>query len=143
MQIIQSLTLTKGLFLLLNITASQSCWGSYHCPSFINENNQELKWQNTLQILRFQRFSGIYIIYMKVKALSSVQLFTTPCIVVYQASPPMGFSRQEHRSGLLFPTSGNLPNPGIKPISLYVSYISRPVLYHQHHLYVEMSYTHL
>ena len=34
--------------------------------------------------------------------------------------PPlsMGFSRQEHRSGLLFPSSGDLPNPGIKPMSL-------------------------
>ena len=28
---------------------------------------------------------------------------------------PWGFSRQEHRSGLPFPSSGDLPNPGIKP----------------------------
>ena len=27
----------------------------------------------------------------------------------------MDFSRQEYWSGLLFPTPGDLPNPGIKP----------------------------
>ena len=27
----------------------------------------------------------------------------------------MGFSRQEYGSGLLFPSPGNLPDPGIKP----------------------------
>jgi len=29
----------------------------------------------------------------------------------------MGFPRQEYWSGLPFPTSGDLPNPGIKPES--------------------------
>ena len=38
--------------------------------------------------------------------------------VAYQASPSMGFSRQEYCSGLPFPSPGNLPNPGIKPGSL-------------------------
>ena len=31
----------------------------------------------------------------KVKSLSRIQLFVTPWTVVYQASPSMGFSRQE------------------------------------------------
>ena len=30
----------------------------------------------------------------------------------------MGFARQEHWSGLPFPPSGNLPDPGIEPTSL-------------------------
>ena len=30
----------------------------------------------------------------------------------------MGFSRQEHWSGLPFPSPGDLPNPGIEPTSL-------------------------
>ena len=30
----------------------------------------------------------------------------------------MGFSRQEHWSGLPFPLQGNLSNPGIEPESL-------------------------
>ena len=48
----------------------------------------------------------------KVKSLSSVRLLATPWTVVYQASPPMRFSRQEYWSGLLFPSPGDLPDPG-------------------------------
>ena len=34
-----------------------------------------------------------------------------------QAPQSMGFSRQEYWSGLLFPSPGDLPNPGIKTVS--------------------------
>ena len=53
----------------------------------------------------------------KVKSLSSVQLFVTPWTVAYQASPSMGFSRQEYWSGLPFPSPGDLPDTGIEPRS--------------------------
>ena len=46
-----------------------------------------------------------------------VQLFVTPWTVDYQASPSMGFSRQEYWSGLPFPSPGKLPNPGMEPVS--------------------------
>ena len=36
---------------------------------------------------------------------------------VHQASPSMGFSRQEYWSGLPFLSPGSLPNPGVKPRS--------------------------
>ena len=49
------------------------------------------------------------------KPLSCVQLFVTPWTAAYQASPSMGFSRQEHWSGLPFPSPGDLPDPGIEP----------------------------
>ena len=39
----------------------------------------------------------------EVKSLSRVQLLATLWTVAYQASPSMGFSRQEHWSGLPFP----------------------------------------
>ena len=49
-------------------------------------------------------------------------LVTTSCLtletswtVACQASLSMGFSRQEYRSGLPFPSPGDLPDPGIKP----------------------------
>ena len=42
----------------------------------------------------------------------------TPWTVAYQAPPSMGFSRQEYWSGLPFPSPGDLPNPGIEPVSL-------------------------
>ena len=46
---------------------------------------------------------------VKVKLLSRVQLFVTPWIVVYQAPPSMGFSRQECWSGLPFASLGIFP----------------------------------
>ena len=54
---------------------------------------------------------------VKVKSLSPVRLFATPWTVAYQDPLSMGFSRQEYWSGLLFPSLGDLPNPGIKPRS--------------------------
>ena len=49
---------------------------------------------------------------VKVKSLSRVWLFATPWTIAYQASPSMGFSRQEYWSGLPFPSPGDLPHPG-------------------------------
>ena len=54
---------------------------------------------------------------VKMKSLSRVRLFVIPWTVAYQASPSMGFSRQEHWSGLLYPSPGDLPDPGIEPES--------------------------
>ena len=54
---------------------------------------------------------------VKVKSLSCVPLFATPWTAACQAPPPMGFSRQEYWSGSLFPSPGDLPDPGIKPWS--------------------------
>ena len=51
------------------------------------------------------------------KSLSRVRLFATLWTVAYQASPSMGFSRQEYWSGLPFPSPGDLPYPGIEPRS--------------------------
>ena len=41
----------------------------------------------------------------------------TPWNVACQTPLPTGFPRQEYWSALLFPTSGDLPNPGIEPTS--------------------------
>ena len=38
----------------------------------------------------------------------------------------MGFSRYEYWSGLLFPLPGDLPNPGIEPVSLTLQVDSLP-----------------
>ena len=35
-----------------------------------------------------------------------------------QAPLSIGFSRQEYWNGLLFPPPGDLPNPGIEPVSV-------------------------
>ena len=49
---------------------------------------------------------------------SRVQLFVTLWTVAHQAPLSMGFSRQEYWSGLPCTPLGELPNPGIKPMSL-------------------------
>ena len=82
------------------------------------------------QSMGFQRFRsnwatnihcGTKILYaawkVKMKSLSCVQLFATPWTVAHQASPSMGFSRQEYWCGLPFPSPGDLPHPGIEPRS--------------------------
>ena len=52
------------------------------------------------------------------RVLSRVRLLATPGTVAHQAPLSVGFSRQEHWSGLPFPSPGDLPNPGIEPTSL-------------------------
>ena len=47
--------------------------------------------------------------------LSHVWLFVSPWTIARQAPLSMGFSRQEYWSGLLFPSPGDLPDPGFKP----------------------------
>ena len=51
-----------------------------------------------------------------VQLLSHVQFFATAWTVAHQAPLSMGFFRQEYWSGLPFPTPGDLPDPGIKPM---------------------------
>ena len=41
----------------------------------------------------------------------------TPWTVAHQAPPSMEFSRPEYRSGLPCPPPGDLPVPGIEPMS--------------------------
>ena len=66
-------------------------------------------------------------VYMKLNLLSPINqscvlnhavlsdwLFATPWTVAHQAPLSMGFYRQGYWSGLPFPSSGDLPNPGIK-----------------------------
>ena len=50
--------------------------------------------------------------------LSRVQLFATAWTVASHAPLSMEFSRKEYWSGLPFPSPGNVPDPGIKPMSL-------------------------
>ena len=49
---------------------------------------------------------------------SRVWLCATPWTVACQAPLSMGFSRQEYGSGLPCPPPGDLPDPGIEPMSL-------------------------
>ena len=50
--------------------------------------------------------------------LQSCPMLRHPWTVAYEAPLSMGFSRQEYCSGLLCPPPGDLPDPGIEPVSL-------------------------
>ena len=52
------------------------------------------------------------------ESVNRVGLFVTPWVVACQAPLSMESSRQEYSSGLPFPSPGDFPNPGIKPVSL-------------------------
>ena len=51
-----------------------------------------------------------------VAVLSHVQLFVAPWTIAHQVLLSLEFSRQEYRSGLPFPTLGELPNSGIESV---------------------------
>ena len=50
--------------------------------------------------------------------LSCVELLATLWTIDCQAPQSMGLSRQEYLYGLPFPSPGDLPDPGIEPMSL-------------------------
>ena len=63
------------------------------------------------------------------QSLCRVRLSVAPWTVAYQALLSMGLSSQEFWNGMPFPTPGDLPDPGIEPISC-ISCIDRWILYH-------------
>ena len=54
---------------------------------------------------------------MCARVLSHVRLFATVWTVALQAPLFMGLSQQEYWNGLPFPPLGDLPDPGIEPMS--------------------------
>ena len=55
--------------------------------------------------------------YVRAQSFSCVWLFAAPWNVAHQTPLSTEFSRHEYWRGLLFPSPGNVPNPGIKPAS--------------------------
>ena len=89
--------------------------------------------QYTQEVQCFRIYLAKYQVILRVPVLSRfshIQLFVTLWTVAHQDPLSMGFPRQEYWSELPFPSSGNLPHPGIKPVSLCDSCIGRWVLYH-------------
>ena len=82
----------------------------------------------TTEIVRFKRLNA------QLKKEMGVHtpwcFFVTRWTPAHQAPLSMGFSRQEYWTGMPFPSPGDLPDPGIKPTSLYISSTGRWVLYH-------------
>ena len=60
------------------------------------------------------------------QSLSRVRLFVTLWAIAHRALLSVGFFRQEYWSGLPFPSPGDLPDPGIEPISPVLQACSFP-----------------
>ena len=92
-------------------------------PHFTDEI--DLRWGeaeiylNTMKImpvwLKFPHLSLPFVLHGK--SLSRARLCATPWTAARQAPPSMGFSRQGYWSGVPCPSPGDLPNPGIEPLS--------------------------
>ena len=52
------------------------------------------------------------------ESVSHVHLFVTSWTVALQAPLSIEFSKQEYWSGLPYPPPGDLPAPGVEPVSL-------------------------
>ena len=76
-----------------------------------NKTNKKVH-LNSRPVLEF------YLAYAMLSCFSHVRLFATLWTVARQAPLSTGFSRQEHWSGLPCPSPGDLPDPGIEPVSL-------------------------
>ena len=59
----------------------------------------------------------VFVLPAMLSCSSHVQLFGPPWTVPRQDPLSMGFFRQEYWSGLLFPSPGDLPDPGVKSVS--------------------------
>ena len=86
-------------------------------------------------------YQSVVVVYL----LNHVQLFATLWTVAHQIPLSMGFPRQEYWGGLPFPSPGDLPNPGFKPVypalqanSLPLSHLGSPWTYMYLYLYVNL-----
>ena len=101
--------LTTVTFLLTDMAENMYFSGNrpQHLPSWSNSRRKPLFQPTCLpskNVCVLSRFSSVW-------------LFETPWTIAHQAPLSMGFSRQEYWSALPFPSPGDHPNPGIKPMS--------------------------
>ena len=76
-----------------------------------------LEWPSRMGEVTNYFLRGLVRMCMCAQSLSCVQHFATPWTVTCHAPLSVGFPRQEYCSGLPFHSSGNLPNPGMEPMS--------------------------
>ena len=64
---------------------------------------------------KFTKLSALVLCVCMLSHFSHVWLFVILLTIAYKSPLSVGFSRQEYWSGLLFPSPGDLPDPGIEP----------------------------
>ena len=95
----------------LNHEPADGSWLSHHEPA-----DGSLSAQTPPLVSRDSHLPLRTVLYFAC-VLSQFRFFVTPWTVAHQAPLSRGFSRQEYWSGLPFPSPGDLPNPGTKPVS--------------------------
>ena len=100
--------------------SSNFYWGQSRFSNFSSswECSQRWAWGRLLDVLL-----------LLLRRFSRVRLCATPQTAAHQAPPSLGFSKQEHWSGLPFPSPGDLPDPGIEPTSPALAADSVPPRY--------------
>ena len=86
------------------------------CLTFLNSNELTCLCMSLLVNISKRSVHFIYFCYCSLVIKSCLTLCNT-WTVACQAPLSMGFPRQEYWSGLSFPPSGNLTDPGIEPAS--------------------------
>ena len=85
----------------------------------------------------------MYILY-SAQPLGGIQLCVTPWTVTHQAPLSIELFRQEYWNWLPFPTPGDLPDPGIKPVflaspalagGLYLCHLGSPIYFTYKYIY--------
>ena len=69
-----------------------------------NINNLRYADETTLMAESEEELKSLLLLLLLLSCFSHVRLFATPWSAAHQAPPPLGFSRQEHWSGLPFPS---------------------------------------
>ena len=87
------------------------------CPTLCNPIDGSPPGSPVPGILQARTLEGVAICFsnackwkVKVKSLSRVRLLATPWTAAHQAPPSMGFSRQEHWSGVPLPSPTHTPS---------------------------------
>ena len=110
----------SGIYLFLNelnpleVTSIKLFWPQT-LSIFIYLSLNSLRYHSTDLSLNYYRHCAGNLCHVLSRSVASDSF--NPINVTCQAPVSMGFSRQEYWGGLPFPSSGNLPNPGIKPRS--------------------------
>ena len=90
----------------------------YKCLSGSSNAHPSLMWESQTQDPDLEALATIVYFCVCAKLLQLSRLFATLGTVACQPLLSMGFSRQEYWSGLPWPPPGDLPDTGIKPVSL-------------------------
>ena len=90
-------------------------WTARRCnQTILKEINPEYSFEGLMLRLKLQYFRHVCV----PSHFSCGRPFVTPGNISRQAPLSMGFSRQEDWSELPCPSPGDLPDPGIEPVSL-------------------------